>query len=145
MAQEEGKNLNIVDNFELPSQEIPHNEEFSMNHKSCEKQSLKQSPEARSQAKYSTTMQQNNPNNHVRRSSRDNDDPSNSSCFLKKQGNSNLIQSDEFDGLKNAITNRNGKVTNYSKDMPISEKIKMIEIFTLFPENRLLSAGDGIN
>jgi hypothetical protein len=143
---DEGNNLNIVDNFELPNQEIPNPDTESNYPHIFEKPSSKNSP---LEGKNKNASMPNTGLAIPRRSSRDREDPSNlnsnSSCFLKKNGNSNLIGSEEFEGLNKMISNRIEKSEKKkAKEKPLPERIKEIHIFSIFPEKRLANSGDGI-
>ena len=67
----------------------------------------------------------------------------NSSGFLKKNGNSNLLASDESETLRNIITNRNISI-EIKKEKTLADRIKNINIFSLFPKERLLNSGIGM-
>jgi hypothetical protein len=67
---------------------------------------------------------------------------SNSSGFLKKNGNSNLLASDESETIRNIITHKNDS-TERKKDKTLADQIKHINIFSLFPKERLLNFDQG--
>ncbi len=141
-------NLNILDNYK-PSLQPTFNKQSSGDHASLIEVNLnrkiKHSPLNSDQRR--KTLLSCSGGKTVRQTSQESREKSqnhsNSSGFLKKNGNSNLLASDESVTIRNIITHKNDS-TERKKEKSLANRIKHINIFSLFPKERLLKFDQGI-